>query len=124
MSENYNKKLIPLARTLRKNMTKQESHLWYDFLCDYPFRFQRQKTIDNYIADFYCEEARLVVEIDGSQHYSSQGKEYDRKRTEVLEQYDIIVLRFSNQQVDEGFHWVTKTIDKTVKNRVLTKHCT
>ena len=74
------------------------------------------------VLDIESGKTRQIT--DGSQHYSSQGKEYDRKRTEVLEQYDIIVLRFSNQQVDEGFHWVTKTIDKTVKNRVLTKHCT
>ncbi len=70
MSLEYNKKLIPRAKELRKNMTKQENHLWYDFLRIYPVRFQRQKTIDNYIADFYCHKAKLIIELDGSQHFT------------------------------------------------------
>ena len=65
----YDKKIIPLARGLRRNMTPEERHLWYDFLAKYPARFQRQKVIDRYIADFYCFKTALVVEIDGGQHY-------------------------------------------------------
>ena len=70
MSLSYKCDNIPLAKTLRKNATPQEKHLWYDFLSTYPVRFQRQKAIDNFIADFYCHEAKLVIEIDGSQHYT------------------------------------------------------
>ena len=65
MSLPYQGKLIPRAKELRKGATKQENHLWYDFLRGYPMRFQRQKTIDGFIADFYCHVARLVVEVDG-----------------------------------------------------------
>ena len=70
MSLDYNKKNIPLARNLRKHATVQENHLWYDFLSKYPVRFQRQKAIDNFIADFDCHKAKLIIEIDGSQHYT------------------------------------------------------
>ena len=65
----YQEKLTPRARELRKKATKQENHLWYDYLKDYPIRFKRQKPISSFIADFYCHAARLVVELDGSQHY-------------------------------------------------------
>lgn len=65
----YNKANVPIAKTLRKNMTKQEKHLWYDFLREYPIKFTRQKVLGKYIADFYCAKANLVIEIDGSQHY-------------------------------------------------------
>ncbi|MGM9632138.1 MAG: endonuclease domain-containing protein, partial [Eubacteriales bacterium] len=70
MSLDYNKKNITLAKNLRKNATPQENHLWYDFLSKYEVRFQRQKAIDNFIADFYCHKAKLIIEIDGSQHYT------------------------------------------------------
>ncbi len=75
MSLDYNEKNITLAKNLRKNATKQERHLWYDFLSSYPIRFQRQKAIDQFIADFYCHKAKLVIEIDGSQHGSEEGRE-------------------------------------------------
>ena len=84
MSLNYNKSNIHLAKNLRKNSTSEENHLWYDFLSKYEIRFQRQKAIDNFIADFYCHKARLVIEIDGSQHYTTEGKERDTYRTEIL----------------------------------------
>lgn len=87
MSLPYQGKLIPRAQELRKKATKQENHLWYDFLRDYPIRFQRQKTIDSFIADFYCHTARLIIELDGSQHYEEQGVERDKERTAILEQY-------------------------------------
>ena len=85
MSLKYKKKLIPLAKMMRKNMTRHEKHLWYDFLNKYPTRFQRQKTIDGYIADFYCHKAKLVVELDGTQHYENKAIEYDTERTETFE---------------------------------------
>ena len=118
MSLNYNKKLIPRAQELRKNMTKQEKHLWYDFLCKYPIRFQRQKTIDNYIVDFYCHKAKLVIELDGSQHYTEDGLVYDNIRTDILERYDLEVIRFSNMDIDRNFTAVCETIDERVKQRI------
>ena len=85
MSLDYNEKNITLARNLRKNATPQENHLWYDFLSKYEIRFQRQKAIDNFIADFYCHKAKLIIEIDGSQHYTEEGRQKDEFRTEILE---------------------------------------
>ena len=82
----YNKANIPLAKTLRKNMTPWERKLWYDFLRNYPVRFQRQKAIGNYIADFYCAKAKLIVELDGGGHYTEQQTEKDKRRTEELEE--------------------------------------
>ena len=81
----YDKKNIPLAKELRKNMTPWERKLWYEFLRYYPVRFQRQKAIGAYIADFYCAKARLVVELDGSQHYEPEQAEKDIQRTVELE---------------------------------------
>ncbi len=117
MSLTYNKKLIPYAKELRHNMTKQEKHLWYDFLCNYPIRFQRQKTIDNYIADFYCSKAKLIIELDGSQHYTEEGEEHDQIRTDILERYGLEVIRFSNADVDKNFVGVCEAIDEKVKQR-------
>ena len=77
----HNPKLTNVARMLRKNMTKEEKHLWYDFLRTYPVRFSRQKVLGKYIADFYCAEAKLVIELDGSGHYTEEGKQYDEERT-------------------------------------------
>ena len=77
MSLPYQRKLIPRAKELRRDMTPQERHLWYDFLKDYPVRFQRQKAIDSFIIDFYCASAKLMIELDGSQHFSAQGLAYD-----------------------------------------------
>ena len=118
MSLKYKFGLIPFAKSLRKNATPQENHLWYDFLSSYPIRFQRQKSIDNFIADFYCHAARLVIELDGSQHYTHDGKEKDEFRTEILEDLGLIVIRFTNFQVDENFAGVCKYIDKIVKQRL------
>ena len=113
----YNKANIPLAKTLRKNMTPWERKLWYDYLRQYPVRFQRQKAIGNYIVDFYCAKAKLVIEIDGAQHYTPQGKNHDRLRTEALQKYDLMVLRFSNNDVDSRFNYVCNTIDAVIRER-------
>ena len=115
MSLDYNSKNIPLAISLRKNATKQENKLWYDFLNNFKPRFQRQKAIDNFIADFYCHKAKLVIEIDGSQHYLPEGKEYDQFRTERLEGYDLTVVRFTNEQIDTNFEGVCRYIELIVK---------
>jgi len=115
MSLDYNKKNIPLARNLRKHATVQENHLWYDFLSKYPVRFQRQKAIDNFIADFYCHKAKLIIEIDGSQHYTPEGARNDAFRTEILEGYDLTILRFTNRQITANFPGVCAYIDAAVK---------
>ena len=98
-------------------MTKEEAHLWYQFLCRYQPRFHRQYVIGNYIADFYCHQAKLVVELDGSQHYDPGSMEYDRKRTEYLRSQGLEVLRFSNLDVMGQFRSVCESIDMEVKQR-------
>ena len=115
MSLDYNKNNIALAINLRKNTTPQENHLWYDFLSKYEIRFQRQKSIDNFIADFYCHKAKLVIEIDGSQHYTEDGLKKDEFRTEILEGYDLKVIRFTNYQIDTNFRGVCEYIDIVVQ---------
>ncbi|MBP3372040.1 MAG: endonuclease domain-containing protein [Clostridia bacterium] len=118
MSLPYNEKNIPKAKALRKNATPQERHLWYDFLSTYAVRFQRQKAIDNFIADFYCHKAKLVVEIDGSQHFSDEGMRLDDFRTEILQGYDLKVIRFNNRQVNENFAGVCAYIDAVVRKEL------
>ena len=115
MSLIYNRKNIPLAKNLRANATPQENRLWYDFLSKYSIRFQRQKAIDDFIADFYCHKAKLVIEIDGAQHYSQEGKEKDEFRTEILQSYNLKIIRFSNRQIDTNFYGVCSYIDAVVK---------
>lgn len=115
MSLEYNKKNIVLARNLRKKGTPQEKRLWYDFLAKYEVRFQRQKAIGDFIADFYCHEAKLVVEIDGSQHRSEKGVQQDTFRTEILKGYDLKVIRFSNKQINLNFSGVCAYIDQMVQ---------
>lgn len=112
----YNGKIIPLAKALRKRATPQERHLWYDFLSKYKVRFQRQKVIDNFIADFYCHKAKLVVEIDGSQHYSDSGEKKDQFRTEILEEYGLKVIRLTNRQINEQFENCCEYIDDVVND--------
>ena len=113
-----NNKLLNVARFLRRNMTRQEKHLWYDFLRYYPVKIYKQRIIDNFIADFYCHNARLVIELDGSQHYTNQGKAHDEARTEILERYGIYVLRFPNKDVDDNFEGVCKMIDSVINERI------
>ena len=105
------------AQTLRKNMTKEENLLWYQFLRRYPCQFRRQYVVGNYIADFYCHRARLVVELDGSQHYDPAEMEKDAQRTRYLESLGLKVLRFTNLDVLHRFRGVCETIDLTVQER-------
>ena len=114
MSRDYNEKNITLARDLRKNATSQENHLWYDFLSKYEIRFQRQKAIDNFIADFYCHKAKQIIEFDGSQHYTEEGRQKDEFCTEILEGYDLKVIRFTNRQLSTNFRGVGEYIDAAV----------
>ena len=96
-------------------MTKEEKHLWYDFLRMYPVRFSRQKVLGKYIADFYSAEARLVIELDGSGHYTAEGKRYDEERTAFLEGYGLKVIRILNSEIHSNFSGVCKYIDIIVK---------
>ena len=99
-------------------MTPWERKLWYLFLKDYPIRFQRQKCIDNFIVDFYCYKAKIVIELDGGGHYEPEAEQYDQKRTEVLKDYGLKVLRFCNTDIDKKFYSVCTVIDDEVKNRI------
>jgi len=112
----YNKENIPLAKALRKNMTHWERKLWYDFLRGYPVRFQRQKTIGNYIADFYCAKARLVIELDGGGHYTPEQTEKDEQRTCDLNAMNLTVARICNLDIDRNFRGVCEYIDNLVQN--------
>ena len=114
----HNHNLVLNAKNLRKNMTKEERHLWYDFLKSYPIRFQRQKIIGKYIVDFYSAKMNLVIELDGSQHYTEQGKAYDEERSAILHGYGLKVLRFSNRDVNNHFDAVCETIDREVQIRI------
>ena len=114
--KNYNQSNIKIAKILRKNMTKQERKLWYLFLREYPIRFQRQKSIDNFITDFYCAKAKLIIELDGSGHYESHQILKDRIRTERLEELDLTVIRICNLDIDNNFKNVCEYIDNLVKS--------
>ena len=115
----YSSQLSPYAKELRKNMTAQERRLWYDFLHDYPVKFYRQRPIDRFIADFYCSKARLVIELDGGQHFEPAGMSYDQYRDQVLQSYDLAVIRFSNADIDRNLRGVCEYIDLIVKERLL-----
>lgn len=118
MSLEYNKNLIPRAKELRKNATPQENELWYKFLRTYPVRFQRQKTIGQFIVDFYCHEAKLAIELDGSQHFTPEGHTHDEARTAVINTFGVEVLRFTNRDIDSEFRAVCNQIDATVRARL------
>jgi len=114
----YNHKLKRRVQQLRKSQTKWETKLWYGYLSKYPIRFTRQKPIGNYIVDFYCFAAKLVVELDGSQHYSDNGLEYDKIRTAYLQGLGLNVIRFSDYEITSNFVGVCQRIDDEVKGHV------
>ena len=140
----YNRKNVPLAKQLRRDMTPWERKLWYCFLRTFTPRFQRQKPIDRaacqagsgrtprplcegappqkpiggYIADFYCAKARLVIELDGAQHYTPEQQQTDSLRTEFFAQNHIRVLRFTNLDIDRRFDGVCQTIEAAVQAAV------
>ncbi|MBR4865531.1 MAG: endonuclease domain-containing protein [Clostridia bacterium] len=118
MSLPYKAKNIGIAKNLRKNATPQERHLWYDFLSSYRPRFQRQKAIGDFIADFFCHEAKLVIELDGSQHYTEQGIKKDSFRTEKLEEQGLLVLHISNSDIKDNFRGVCEYINMIASERV------
>lgn len=112
-----NNKMLPVARRLRREMTPQEKTLWYQFLRSYPVKIYKQRIIESFVVDFYCAEARLVIELDGSQHYTEQGKAYDEERSSIMEGYGVEILRFTNLEVDREFDAVCERIDARIKQR-------
>ncbi len=118
MKRDYNKKLTPRAQELRRNATPQENHLWYDFLSGFPYRFLRQRTFGHYIVDFYCHEAQLVIELDGSPHFTPEAFEYDSQRTAYLESLGLQVIRFTDREVDTQFESVCLMIENAVMHRL------
>ena len=121
MQSKHNKQLVPFAKQLRKEMTKEERHLWYDFLRTYPVRFLRQKVLGKYIADFYSAEAKLVIELDGSQHYEDDNLEKDAERTAFLEGYGLTIIRIPNNEVSRNFRGVCEYIDLAVRRSLSQK---
>ncbi len=115
----YRSDLRKKAQALRKNMTPQEKHLWYDFLRDYRPQFYRQKPMLTYILDFYCPTTRIVVELDGSQHFEEKAQAYDEKRANELRNIGIEILRYTNREIEESFESVCTSIDVAIKERMM-----
>ena len=115
MERKHNPKIVPAAKMLRKNMTKEERHLWYDYLRTHPARFSRQKVLGRYIADFYSAQAKVVIELDGSGHYTEEARQYDAERTAFLEDYGLTVIRIPNNEVSHNFRGVCDYIDLKVE---------
>ena len=115
MQSKHNRQLVPLTKQLQKEITKEERHLWYDFLRSYPVRFSRQKVPGEYIANFYSAEEKLVIELDVSQHYEDRSVKKDADRTAFLEGYGLRVIRIPNNEVGRNFRGVCEYIDAVVK---------
>ena len=109
-----NKKLKSYSQKLRKEMTAEERHLWYDFLKTLTVTVNRQKVIGNYIVDFYCDKAKLIIELDGSQHYDGAGEEKDAKRDNYMRSLGLTVLRYTNRDINERFENVCEDIYKHI----------
>ena len=120
MNATYNPKLTSNAKTLRKNMTKEERHLWYDFLKGLPVSVNRQKVIGNYIVDFYIASVKIVIEIDGSQHYEKNGRECDVERDRYLNGLGLKVLRYSNLDINRRFASVCEDILNSINTSSVT----
>ena len=110
MSKTSNPKLTGFSQNLRVNMTKEEKHLWYDFLKKLPVNFYRQKVIGNYIVDFYCSSKKIVIELDGSQHYEEENREKDILRDNYLNSLGLTVLRYTNLDIHNDFDAVCRDI--------------
>ena len=114
----HERNLTARAQELRKNMTKEERRLWYEYLRKYPYRFRRQVAIGSYIVDFYCAAARIAIELDGSQHYDPRAQAYDDQRSVSLNSLGIYVLRFSNTDVLQNLRGVCCAIDMAIEQRI------
>ncbi len=110
MNTTNNPSLKPYAQKLRRDMTKEERRLWYDFLKSLSVTVKRQMVIGPYIVDFYIASAKLVIELDGSQHYEEEGIRTDQERDRFLAERNIQVLRFSNEDVNHHFDGVCAKI--------------
>ena len=117
MDSRRNHELVGNARSLRKEMTKEERHLWYDYLRCHPAKFRRQAVMGKYIVDFYCVKAKLVIELDGSQHYEPQNQYADQLRTEYLEKFGVMVMRIANSEITGNFRGVCEYIDHLIQER-------
>ena len=111
-------RLRPLARELRNNATKQETDLWYGFLRRRPEQWYRQKVIAEFIVDFYCPKAMLIIELDGMQHYTPQGLAHDEERSACLKGLGFKVIRFTNKEVDDAFYLVCRKITEIAEARL------
>ena len=114
MNSTNNQQLTANAQKLRRNMTKEERHLWYDFLKGLPVTFCRQKVIGSYITDFYCAKAKLVIELDGSQHYNEKGMEADTERDAYMQSLGIRVKRYTNADIHDRFECVCEDIYRSI----------
>ncbi len=110
----YNKNLVTRAKELRKNMTKAEKKLWYDYLRNFKFRVYRQRPIDNFIVDFYCPQLKLVIEVDGESHYQENAQESDLQRSKILEGYELKVIRFTNEEVLSNLEGIVAIIEEMI----------
>ena len=117
MNEQHNSKLTTYARKLRKDMTKEERHLWYDFLKELPLTVHRQKILGNYIVDFYIASKKIVIELDGSQHYEENGKHRDEERDAYFRSIGCSVLRYSNPDINQRFRSVCDDIYNHLNNK-------
>ena len=117
MTVKKNSRMLPRARELRRDMTPQERKLWYLFLRKYPVKIYKQRIIDSFVVDFYCASAKLVIELDGPQHDTEQGKVYDAERSACLTRYGLEVIRFTNSEIDTGFHAVCRKIHTVIQER-------
>lgn len=113
-----NKKLKQLSRNLRNNCTKEENHLWYDFLKNFSIQFYRQYIIGDYIVDFYCPKSKLIVELDGSQHFDEKALLYDTRRTDFFDTFGIKVIRFTNSDINNDFDGVCSAILEETEKRL------
>ncbi len=113
-----NKNLKNISSALRNNPTPEENKLWYEFLRIYPVRLNRQRVIGNYIVDFYCHKAKLVIELDGSQHFEDKNQIKDNERTAFLESLGLKVLRFQNDEINQSFYEVCSVIDYEIMQRI------
>ena len=118
MNRNHNPKLKTFSQKLRRDMTKEERHLWYDFLRGLPVTVNRQKVIGPYIVDFYCAKAQIVIELDGSQHYEENGKQADQERDAYLRSLGLRVLRYSNYDVNHSFPGVCEDIMRNMEHLI------
>ena len=124
MNSMQNPKLTPNARKLRKDMTEEERKLWYTFLKKLPFTVHRQKVIQRYIVDFYIAEAKIVIELDGSQHYEEKGEQADKERDLALKELGFTVLRYTNLDIQRKFKIVCEDIWNRVEAAVATSSVT